>query len=182
MIVVLLSLYCLPKYVCELRLWEDQAFLCFCSHQAFSVRWLHISTVTFQPGFPVSSCIKNLHFSIFVLGLVSKAPVANIVLSCLALYEHMKIQPLPPVAYSVLAPHNTYPQHQALLTLFPGMDMYKMNIIWKQWNILPRPPNMCLLLITLVHYSSTSKQNEWPRFRSLCIPPPLFPTHYALRP
>lgn len=72
--------------------------------------------------------------------------------------------------------------HQALLTLFPGMDMYKMNIIWKQWNILPRPPNMCLLLITLVHYSSTSKQNEWPRFRSLCIPPPLFPTHYSLRP
>lgn len=72
------------------------------------------------------------------------------------------------------------PLQQALPMLFPGMDACKMNIIWKQWIILPRPPNMCLLLITLVHYSGMSKQNEWPGFRSLCIPPPLFPTHYSV--
>lgn len=74
------------------------------------------------------------------------------------------------------------PLQQALLMLFPGIDACKMNIVWKQWIILPRPPNMCLLLITLVHYSSTSKQNEWPGFISLCIPPPLFPTHYSTSP
>lgn len=138
----------------------------------------HFSWHLVSPG---SSCIKNLHLSVAMLAVASKAPVIKMTVLCLMLYERMKIQPLPQIAYNVLAPRNSYPCSKQFSSHFiPGMDACKMNIIWRQWIILPRPPNVCLLLITLVHCASMGRQNEWSGFRSLCTPAPLFPTHYSV--
>lgn len=123
---------------------------------------------------------QEFAFTNIMLAVALKAPVINMAFLCLMLHELMKIQPLPQIAYNVLAPHNSYSWSKQGLILFPGIDACKMNIIWRQWIILPRPPNMCLLLITLVCYSSMTQQNEWSGFRSLCIPAPFFPTHYGI--
>lgn len=122
-----------------------------------------------------SSCIKNLHLSIAVLGALIWP--CHVMFGVIRTHETTASSPSC-LQYASTTQH--LPLQQALLILFPGMDACKMNIVWKQCIILPRPPNICLLLIALVHSLSMSKQNEWPGFRSLCIPPPLFPTRIML--
>ena len=44
-----------------------------------------------------------------MLAVASKAPGISMALLCLMLYEPMKIQPLPQIAYNVRASRNSYP-------------------------------------------------------------------------
>lgn len=85
---------------------------------------------------------QEFAFTTIMLAVALKAPVINMALFCLTLRELMKMQPLPQIAYNVLAPHNSYSWSKQGLILFPGIDACKMNIIWRQWIILPRPPNV----------------------------------------
>lgn len=176
---VLLSSQCLPQQVCQLGPWEGQAFLCVCSRQAFNAMCPHVSTGSWFPMGVLASriCIYPL------LCQEQCQKPQSLIGPCCVMFGVIRTHETTASSPSCLQYASTtqhVPLQQALLVLFPGMDACKMNIVWKQCIILPRPPNICLLLIALVHSLSMSKQNEWPGFRSLCIPPPLFPTRIML--
>lgn len=134
------------------------------------------STFQLSPGFHQKFLYQKFAF----IHCCVEAPAMNMALPCLVLYDAWRCSLFS--SYNLLAPRSTYPcsKHFSCYSLvwMPG----KWTSPGSNGSFLPRPPNMCLLLITLVHYSGMSKQNEWPGFRSLCIPPPLFPTHYSVSP